>query len=134
MGLPQVILLDTHVVIWLADESNRISSAATKAIQDARADAGLMISSVTLFEIAYLTQRGRISIDSSIEVFLEAIEQRLVIKPITVPVAIAATRFSDPYPRDPMDRLIGATAFIEGIPLVTADERIRRAGQLQTIW
>jgi len=38
------------------------------------------------------------------------------------------------FPKDPADRLIAATAMVEGAPLVTADEQIRQAKVVQTIW
>jgi PIN domain nuclease of toxin-antitoxin system len=38
------------------------------------------------------------------------------------------------YPSDPRDRIIGATALIEGLPLVTADEQIQRSRAVKTIW
>ena len=37
------------------------------------------------------------------------------------------------YPKDPTDRIIGATALIEGMPLLTADREIRRSRALHTI-
>ena len=49
-------------------------------------------------------------------------------------VAALAAQFPDDYPRDPADRLIGATARAEGLPLVTRDEQIRRSNLLETIW
>jgi PIN domain nuclease of toxin-antitoxin system len=54
--------------------------------------------------------------------------------PITAEVAAIAIQFSDDYPKDPADRLIGATALSEGIVLVTRDERIRNYDRLKTIW
>jgi len=38
------------------------------------------------------------------------------------------------YPKDPADRIIGATALVEGIPLITADREIRKSRALATIW
>jgi PIN domain nuclease of toxin-antitoxin system len=45
-----------------------------------------------------------------------------------------ATEFPKTYPKDPADRLIGATARAEGLPLVTADRQLRQSKLLQTIW
>jgi PIN domain nuclease of toxin-antitoxin system len=45
-----------------------------------------------------------------------------------------AARFADPYPRDPVDRLIGGTALAEGIASATKDRAIRGSGQVKTIW
>ena len=58
----------------------------------------------------------------------------VVTMPITPEVAAIATQFSDDYPKDPADRLIGATAMAEGMTLVTRDERIRKHIRLKTIW
>lgn len=58
----------------------------------------------------------------------------VVILPITAEVAAIATQFSEDYPKDPADRLIGATALAEGMPLVTRDERIQNHPRLKTIW
>jgi PIN domain nuclease of toxin-antitoxin system len=38
------------------------------------------------------------------------------------------------YSADPCDRLIGATALAEGIPLVTKDRNIRNCREIKTIW
>jgi hypothetical protein len=45
-----------------------------------------------------------------------------------------AVRLPAGFPKDPADRLIAATAIVEGVPLVTADERIRQAKVVQAIW
>jgi PIN domain nuclease of toxin-antitoxin system len=56
------------------------------------------------------------------------------VRPITPEIAALATQFPDDYPRDPADRLIGATARAEGLTLVTRDERIRRSPLIRTVW
>jgi PIN domain nuclease of toxin-antitoxin system len=129
-----MVLLDTHVVVWLALEPNRLSRAAVIAIENARATEALAISPVTLAEVANLVERQRIEISISCESFLQELASRFVLKHMNVEIALLSSRFSEPYPGDPMDRIIGATALSEGIPLVTADERIRQSGQVQTIW
>ena len=55
-------------------------------------------------------------------------------KPITPEIAGLATQFFGDYPRDPVDRLIGATARAEGLALVTRNESIRNSSLLRTIW
>ena len=57
-----------------------------------------------------------------------------LIWPITMKVAALATQLPDTYPSDPSDRLIGATALAEGMPLVTKDRNIRSSKQVKTIW
>lgn len=130
-----MILLDTHVVVWLALEPERISRVASKAIEKAREEAsGLAICCETLYEIARAVVRGRVHLNDPIEVFLKEIELYFVVKPMTARIAIAAAQMPSSYSGDPIDRVIGATALVEGIPLVTADQRIRVSKAVRTIW
>jgi PIN domain nuclease of toxin-antitoxin system len=62
------------------------------------------------------------------------IHSAVQVKPITPEIAALATQFPNEYPRDPVDRLIGATARAEGLALVTRDESIRRSPLLKTVW
>jgi PIN domain nuclease of toxin-antitoxin system len=135
MGQLRVILVDTHVVLWLAFDATRISTKARTAIEDARErGGGLAISDITLLEITHLQRKRRISLRSSLETFLSEVESRFSVLPITGRVCVRAASLPAAYPGDLADQVIGATALIEGIPLVTADEGIRRARALPIIW
>jgi PIN domain nuclease of toxin-antitoxin system len=130
-----VILLDTHVVIWLALEPGRISKRARAAIAETRRRGeGLAISDITLLEIATIENKGRIKLNASLEAFLAEIEARFIVLPITGRICVSALALPAAYPRDPADRVIGATALVEGFPLITADDGIRRSKTLKTIW
>jgi PIN domain nuclease of toxin-antitoxin system len=135
MGRPQVILVDTHVVVWLAFDQKQISIRAKAAIADARKNAdGLAICDITLLELATLARKGRIRLDVSLESFLQEVESRFVVLPISGRACVRAMGLSASYPKDPADRIIGATALVEGLSLLTADGAIRRARTVQTIW
>jgi PIN domain nuclease of toxin-antitoxin system len=130
-----VILLDTHVVVWLAFEQNRISAKARAAIDDARRNAdGLAISDITLLELATLVRKGRIHLSISLESFLQEVESMFVVLPITGRACARAMGLPAKYPKDPADRVIGATALVEGLALLTADRAIARSKTIQTIW
>ena len=130
-----MILLDTHVVIWLALEPGRISKRARAAIQETRQRGeGLAVSDITLLEIATIENTGRIKLNASLEAFLAEIEARFIVLPITGRICVSALALPAAYPRDPADRVIGATALVEGFPLITADDGIRRSKALKTIW
>jgi PIN domain nuclease of toxin-antitoxin system len=130
-----VILLDTHVVIWLALEPGRISKRARAAIQETRQRGeGLAVSDITLLEIATIENKGRIKLNASLEAFLAEIEARFIVLPIAGRICVSALALPAAYPRDPADRVIGATALVEGFPLITADDGIRRSKTLKTIW
>ncbi|HXP78437.1 MAG TPA: type II toxin-antitoxin system VapC family toxin [Verrucomicrobiae bacterium] len=135
MGRTQVILVDTHVVAWLAFEQDRISRKARSAIDEARKNAdGLAISDITLLELATLATKGRIHLDISLESFLQEVESRFVVLPISGRACARAMGLPATYPKDPADRVIAATALVEGLSLLTADRAIRRSRTVQTIW
>jgi PIN domain nuclease of toxin-antitoxin system len=129
-----MILLDTHVVAWMASEPERLSRQASDAIRNAAGSGGIAIAAITLWELAQLMTSGRLKISGAVDAFVEEIAGRMVVIPISPKIAMLGTQFSPPYPRDPSDRLIGATAIAEGIALVTKDRDIRSSGQVKTIW
>jgi PIN domain nuclease of toxin-antitoxin system len=130
-----VILVDTHVVVWLAFNEDQISRKARTAIDHARKNAdGLAISDITLLELATLVRKGRIRLDISLESFLQEVESRFVVLPISGRACARAMGFPTTYPKDLADRIIGATALVEGLSLLTADREIRRSRMVQTVW
>jgi PIN domain nuclease of toxin-antitoxin system len=130
-----VILVDTHVVVWLAFDQDQISRKARSAIDNARRNGdGLAISDITLLELATLASKGRIQLDISLESFLQEVEARFVVLPISGRACVRAIGLPAAYPKDPADRIIGATALVEGLPLLTADREIHRSKALRTIW
>jgi PIN domain nuclease of toxin-antitoxin system len=129
-----MILLDTHVLIWLASEPSNLSRKASDAIRRASQGTGIAISAITLWELAWLATHDRLEITGTVEAFVENITSRTAIRPVTVKIAVLANQLPIDYPGDPCDRLIGATALAEGIALVTKDTRIRACKQVKTIW
>ena len=130
-----MILLDTHVVVWLAFHPEKLSRQAVSTVKNARDQrGGLAISAITLYEIAWLAAKGRIDVRTSAESFLDEVEAQFVVQPITGRICVETTRLPDAYPKDPMDRLIGATAIVEGLTLITADTAIQRSNAVATMW
>jgi PIN domain nuclease of toxin-antitoxin system len=135
----QVIFLDTHVLIWMASDPKRLSKKAREAIRserekEAREKTGVAIAAITLWELAWLAENGRIQVAGSVESFVRETASRVMVAPITPEIAAFAVQLPSSFPKDPADRLIAATAMVEGAPLITADERIRGAKVLRTIW
>jgi predicted nucleic acid-binding protein len=79
-------------------------------------------------------ERGRIQVAGTVESFVRETVSRVILRPMTPEIAALAVRLPANYPKDPADRLIGSTAIVEGFPLVTADECIRAAKIVDTIW
>src|SRR5579863_6617044 len=113
-----MILLDTHVLVWLVADPRRLSRDAKVAIQKARRTDGLAIAAISLWELAVLFARGQLRASGTVEasVALVITSAEASVKTITPEIAALATQFPDDYPRDPADRLIGATARAEGLP------------------
>jgi PIN domain nuclease of toxin-antitoxin system len=130
-----MILLDTHVVVWLAFDPRKVSRKAAAAISAARSKSeAIAVSDISFYELAALATRGRIDLRVPLLSFLQEVEKRFVVQPITPPIAAKAMEFQAPYPKDPMDRIIGATALVEGLLLVTADEAIRKSKAVPNVW
>ncbi len=129
-----MIQLDTHVLVWSQQEQRRLSRAAQSALRRASSHGGIAVSAITPVELAGLVGRGRIRSRGTIELTLRQFLEGIVVLPITLEIAILTSQFPPDFPSDPMDRIIAATARAEGLPLITADERILRCPLLKTIW
>ncbi len=129
-----MILLDTHVLVWLTAEPEKLSKQASSTIRKANRAGGLAISAITLWELAWLVRHGRLQVTGTVEAYLDEVSLHVAIRPITTKVAALANQFPADYSSDPCDRLIGATALAEGMVLVTKDARIRDCKQLRTLW
>lgn len=131
------VVADTHTLIWYLRNSNRLSEAATVALDKAIQDGDLIyIASISLVEIAYLVEKTRIS-----EVAFEQLNQALV-DPATnfrvVPLDREIAQTIRQVPRDVVpempDRIIAATALHLNHPLVTRDHKIQAFSGITTIW
>jgi PIN domain nuclease of toxin-antitoxin system len=130
-----MILVDTHVIIWLLTDPGRLSGLAHEAILQARITGErIAYSPVSLYEIAYAIRRKRLPLNSAAEEFIRAIEGKLTMIPLTAEIAVLAAELPDPFHGDPFDRIIAATAIIEDCVLITHDDRIRKARACKVLW
>lgn len=130
-----MILLDSHVVIWLALTPEKLSPQSAAAVgRAASAGEPLGISVISLYETANAIRRGRIQTVLPEQAFLDRLKSRFKVFPVSSEIAICAAQLPDPFHGDPMDRMIAATAIVEECTLITADHKIREAALCKTIW
>jgi len=129
-----MILLDTHVLVWMVADSKRLSKSALGAIRAAQREGGLGISAISLWELAWLVGRGRIQAYGTVEASVRLLIEGVIVRPITPEIGALAAQFPEDYPRDPADRLIGATARFEGVRLITSDAGILKSPLVRTVW
>ncbi len=129
-----MILLDTHVLVWLQGEPRRLSRPAESAIRRSRATSQIAVSIISLVELAGLLSRGRVRSSGTIESSLYRFAEGITVLPIDIEIASLTVHFPSSFPSDTADRIIGATARAQGLPLITADERMLDCPLLKTIW
>jgi PIN domain nuclease of toxin-antitoxin system len=123
---PELLLLDTHVWLWLVAGSPDLSREARHTIDEAAAVGMLRIAAISLWEVALLASRGRIVLGKSIGLWLEEAlaDPGPAIDPLSPLIAVESYALPDVFHRDPADRLIVATARVANATLMTRDQRI----------
>lgn len=118
-----MILLDTHVMLWLRLGEARLGARARLEIDQAWQSGEVGVSAISFWEVALLKDKGRIRFPEEVGLWRrEQLEQGVVELAVDGEIGIRAVSLAD-FHADPADRLIVATA-LEGHRLVTADERI----------
>lgn len=139
-----MILLDTHVLIWwAAGDRQRLSAEAMAAIEaeiercgHPNGSPGLLVSAISCWEVAMLVSRGRLALSLDVDRWLGLVASHPAVRLLSLEpaVAVAATRLPQPFHADPADRFLVAQARLLGIPLLSADSKIRSYGHVRSLW
>lgn len=123
-----MILLDTHVLVWLDEANPRLGRTAIEEI-DAQFQAGdAAVSAISFWEVGTLVRKGRIRLDMELFAWRQDfLGHGLVEFPVTGEIGVRAAGLAG-FHGDPADRLIAATALRHSAMLLTADKRILASG------
>ena len=126
-------LLDTHVLLWLLTDRVRLSDQAGQLLGDS--SNRLYVSAASAWEIATNARLGKLPLAESITMGFAQHLRRAAVETIDVSTdhAILGGAMSWDH-RDPFDRVIAATAMVEGIALVSSDAVFSGVNGLRVIW
>ena len=130
------LVLDTHTVIWYLESSSRLSQAARDSIQDAiTAGMPVFVSAISIVEITYLVEKERLTLQQlrNLLSLLRDPDSGFRVAPIDLDVADILGQIPRNEVPDMPARIIGATALLLKLPLVTSDAKLRSSG-VTTIW
>ena len=126
LHMNNLIVLDTHVLLWALLQPEELPEDIKQCITVAQENSQLLVCSISLWEIAMLKSKRRINIYQPMRDFLESITgiDGLSVKDISAEVAAESVQLMDDFHGDPADRIIVATAKCYGATLITRDQKI----------
>lgn len=128
-----MIILDTHIWIWWADNNPRLTQQHRQWIQQYQSQ-GLGVSIISCWEVAKLVENDKLAMSIAVDEWLTAAlaYPGVQLLNLTIPIIVESTKLTG-FHRDPADQLIVATAKIYGCPLLTADAKILVYPDVQTL-
>jgi PIN domain nuclease of toxin-antitoxin system len=133
-----VILLDTHILLWLTDGDERLGKQTREAIDRAAAAGNVIVSAISFWEIGMLIEKRRIALAVPLGDFAAMVGKRhdIAITPVDTGIAIETAHLPPSLHGDPGARILVATARHLDCPLATTDSKIlayAAQGQVKTI-
>lgn len=131
-----MIVLDTHIWVWWVSGAQKLTKRVASTIDAAAAAGELRVSSISVWEVALLVQKGRLQLTLDVEEWIAAAEALPQVRfvPVDNRIALRSTRLPGSLHNDPADRIIIATCISLGGSLITKDEKLRRYPHVETIW
>lgn len=130
------VVIDTHIAIWYFSDPTQLSLPAESAIDKAEANGIIYVSAITIVELIYLTEKGKIPPDV-LDLLRDALDDpttafRLI--ETSREIADEVENISRPTVPEMPDRIIAATALHLNLPLVTKDSKIQALQNIQIVW
>ena len=129
-------VVDTHTTIWYLNADARLSVRAKRFIDEAgRRGMPVLISGISLVEVVYLCEKGRMTLDSlaRLEEALRLQDSAFRVADLTMAIALAVGRVIWDEVPDMSDRIIMGTALFFGVPVISRDRKIKTFA-VETIW
>lgn len=131
-----IAVSDTNALVWHIFDSPRLSAVARAKFEQAFSQGDVIgFSAISLAEIVYLAERGRIPEDA-LSYLLEIVDSTnpiLVEIPVDRRIAQLLQRVERVQIPEMPDRIVAATALYLGVPVITSDRRIR-SSDVETVW
>lgn len=124
---PLPLILDTHVWLWVVDGDRRqLSAEAIREIDHASRGGDVLVSAISVWEVAMLEAKGRIGLSRPVEEWVHAALRAPGVRllELTPAIAVESTRLPGSAHGDPADRILIASARVLGGRLATRDRVI----------
>lgn len=137
--MSSTLLIDTHVFVWsMMGQAHRLGKSTREVLEVADPGNTKAIAAITLWEIAMLSAKGRLSFNVPVADWIEQATTRTAtqIVALSIPIAVESTVLPGEFHGDPSDRMIVATARHLDATLITADRAILAygaAGHVRTL-
>lgn len=131
------VVINTHVLVWYIFDSHRLSETAFKTIEEANTtNTQIYIPSISLIEITYLVEKGRIAEEvlTRVNQGIEDSKVNLSLVPLDLNITSAFLQIDKSIVPEMPDRIIAATALFLQLPLITRDLKIQGLPNIETIW
>ena len=124
------LLLDTHCWLWIeSGHQENFSEGGLLALEQERRSGGLMISVISIWEVALLDSKGRIRLSLPCEEWVSQARAGYELAPLTPEIAIESNHLPGDFHTDPVDRILAATARRLGVRLLTRDDKLLQYGR-----
>ncbi len=130
------IVLDTHTWIWWVTRDRRLSQKARAAIAQGQKKDTLWLSLISVWELAKKTEKAQLVLDRPLDQWLEqaTTQPGLHLAELTRAILVESCRLPGPFPGDPADQIIVATARHHEAAVTTKDRAIRTYPHVRSIW
>jgi PIN domain nuclease of toxin-antitoxin system len=121
------LLLDTHIWLWYAEgNTERLTAAGVRKLDQARQGEGLRISPISVWEIGVQHSKGRIQLSAPLRDWVrDALAPvGIALLPLDAESAVESTLLPGEPHGDPADRFLIAAARTKGLVLATRDKAI----------